>query len=250
PDRLFGVLGNECLKLALCPLMVQKGAASATEQRCKLRPGIRRTHVDDADRLGTRSWGLGIDEVGSFAGLDAAPELLLSRYQDAQVERVHRDRDLDPLAAAGDDGQHRRAEMSDPHIVLDLGHVLLGRGLLGERPGQHEFGLEYCSCILHNAIECGRHPGDGRMLVLRSYPRRLSSSVAAPSCTTRLPDRSSGSASPRFSCQSWIKAASSLPIIILASEPPMKVPRSEGVAVTTRIVPSDIGVPPIIHRSI
>jgi len=86
------------------------------------------------------------------------------------------------------------------------------------------------------------------MLVLRSYQRRLSSSVAAPSCTTRLPDRSSGSASPRFSCQSWIKAASSLPIIILASEPPMKVPRSEGV--TTRIVPSDIGVPPIIHRSI
>src|SRR6266404_2298055 len=35
--------------------------------------------------------------------------------------------------------------------------------------------------------------------VLRSYQERLSSSVAEPSCTRRLPDRSSGSASPRFS---------------------------------------------------
>jgi hypothetical protein len=65
-----------------------------------------------------------------------------------------------------------------------------------------------------------------RRLVLRSYQKRLSSSVAAPSCTTKLPDRSSGSTSPRFSRQSWIRAASSLPIMIRASEPPMKVRRS------------------------
>src|SRR5262249_45087457 len=34
--------------------------------------------------------------------------------------------------------------------------------------------------------------------VLRSYQRRLRSSVTFPSCTMRLPDRSSGPTSPRF----------------------------------------------------
>src|SRR5438093_7491811 len=58
--------------------------------------------------------------------------------------------------------------------------------------------------------------------VLRSYQERLSSSVALPSCTMRLPERSSGSASPRFSRQSRSKAASSSLMMIRASEPPMK----------------------------
>src|SRR6516225_3323827 len=59
--------------------------------------------------------------------------------------------------------------------------------------------------------------------VLRSYQARLSSSVAAPSCTMRLPDRSSGAASPRFSRQRRTSAASSEPMMIRASEPPMKL---------------------------
>src|SRR2546430_6380874 len=62
---------------------------------------------------------------------------------------------------------------------------------------------------------------------LRSYHERLSSSVALPSCTTRLPERSSGSASPRFSRHRRIRAASSLPMITRASEPPMKLRRSK-----------------------
>src|SRR5262245_13176932 len=49
------------------------------------------------------------------------------------------------------------------------------------------------------------------------------------SWTTRLPARSSGSASPRFSRHSWIKAASSLSMMIRASEPPMEERRSNGV---------------------
>src|SRR5262245_42708489 len=65
--------------------------------------------------------------------------------------------------------------------------------------------------------------------VLRSYQKRLSCSVAAPSWTTRLPDRSSCSASPRFSCQRRIRAASLLPMMILASDPPMNTRRSAGV---------------------
>src|SRR5215470_890083 len=70
-----------------------------------------------------------------------------------------------------------------------------------------------------------------RRLVLRSYQARLRDSVAAPSCTMRLPERSSGSASPRFSRQRRIKAASSLPIMIRASEPPTKYLRLEGSSV-------------------
>ena len=42
----------------------------------------------------------------------------------------------------------------------------------------------------------------------------------------RLADRSSGSISPRFSRQSRSRAASSSPMMIRASEPPMKLRRS------------------------
>src|SRR6516165_3010373 len=59
--------------------------------------------------------------------------------------------------------------------------------------------------------------------VLRSYQARLSSSVAAPSCTMRSPDSSSGAASSRFSRQRRTRAASSAPMMIRASEPPMKL---------------------------
>ena len=62
--------------------------------------------------------------------------------------------------------------------------------------------------------------------VLRSYQARLSASVATPSWTTRLSDRSSGSTSPRFSFHNRISAASSGLIMIRASEPPMKSRRS------------------------
>src|SRR5262245_27981770 len=63
--------------------------------------------------------------------------------------------------------------------------------------------------------------------VLRSYQERLTSSVARPNCTTRLPERFSGSASPRFSRQRRTRAASSVPMMMRASEPPMKLRRSK-----------------------
>src|SRR6266436_7071546 len=111
-DRLSGVLGNERLKLALGPLVLEKSAAGAAEQSGELGPGIRRTHVDDADRLDTRPRRLCINEVGSFAGLDAPPELLFCRHQNGQIERVRGDRDLHPFAAPSDDGQYRGPGMS------------------------------------------------------------------------------------------------------------------------------------------
>src|SRR5262249_28338238 len=76
---------------------------------------------------------------------------------------------------------------------------------------------------IHGMAECltWRWTSVPRRAVLRSYQERLSSSVAAPSCTIRFPDRSSGSVSPRFSRHRRNSAASSLPMMILASEPPM-----------------------------
>src|SRR6516164_4251891 len=78
--------------------------------------------------------------------------------------------------------------------------------------------------------------------VLRSYQERLNSSVALPSCTMRLPDRSSGSASPRFSRQSRTKAASSLPMMIRASEPPTKKRRRGPATFGNRTSLSDMSI--------
>ena len=58
--------------------------------------------------------------------------------------------------------------------------------------------------------------------VFLSYQVRFRLSVTLPSCTMRLPDRSGGLASPRFSRHRRTKAASSLPMMIRTSEPPTK----------------------------
>src|SRR5262249_34842654 len=79
--RPFFGFGHDRLKLAIWRLAVEKSTAGAAEQRGELRPGIRRTHIDDADRFDTRPRRLGINEVGRLAGLDAAPELLFGRHQ-------------------------------------------------------------------------------------------------------------------------------------------------------------------------
>src|SRR5262245_58359728 len=103
PDRLLDVLRHQGLELVFRPLMVEKGLAGVAEQGGELRPGIRLAHIDDADRIDARPRLLGIDEMRRFAGLDAAPELLLRRDQDAEVKWVHGNRDLDPLSTASDD---------------------------------------------------------------------------------------------------------------------------------------------------
>src|SRR4029077_18280852 len=61
PDRLLGVLGNEVLELVLCSLVIEEGGARIAKQRCKLRPGIGRAHVDNTDHLDARAWRLGIN---------------------------------------------------------------------------------------------------------------------------------------------------------------------------------------------
>ncbi len=48
--------------------------------------------------------------------------------------------------------------VGDPHIVLQLRHVLFGRGFFREGPGQHELGFEHRAGGLDEAIQRRRHP--------------------------------------------------------------------------------------------
>src|SRR6516162_4087175 len=76
PDGLPGILRHQGFELALGPFVVEKGTPGVAEERGKLRPGIRRAHIDDADGLDARPRRLGINEMGLLAGLHATPELL------------------------------------------------------------------------------------------------------------------------------------------------------------------------------
>src|SRR6516164_6239641 len=48
-DGLLGILRHQGFELAFGPFVVEKGTSGASEERGELRPGIRRTHIDDAD---------------------------------------------------------------------------------------------------------------------------------------------------------------------------------------------------------
>ena len=107
------------------------------------------------------------------------------------------------------------------------------RRRLSENDQQHEFGLENRLGRLDPAVECCRHPSDGGMpdlpLDVRDevtgiglVPAPVQSLGGQAELDERLPERSCGATSPRFSLHSRSRAASSLPIMIRASEPPMK----------------------------
>src|SRR5579863_6219727 len=80
------------------------------------------------------------------------------------VQRIGTNNDLDPFSAPGDDRQRGRPRVHDPHIVLELGHMLFGRRLLRERPGQHKLGLKYPSTWTNQAIKGGSHPTVDRVV--------------------------------------------------------------------------------------
>src|SRR5262249_16196898 len=149
--------------------------------------GIGRAHIDDADGFDARPQRLGIDEVGRFAGWHAAPELLFRRGQNAEVERVHGNCDGDRFAATGDDREDRGPQVGDPHVMLDLRHILFGSGLLEERQGNMNLASNMASVssttpssvvTIQEIAECLMRRWMSRMVrpVLRSYQVRLSSS--------------------------------------------------------------------------
>src|SRR5262249_49949365 len=142
-DRFLGVLGHMRLEFRLGILVLEVSFAGAPKHASELRPGIGGAHVDDPYRFDPRAGRLEAKQSRRLATLNAAPELFLGREQEMLVEGIGRDADLHPLAASGDNRKHRRLSVYDPHIVLELRHVLFGRDLLRKRPGQHEFGLEH-----------------------------------------------------------------------------------------------------------
>ena len=79
------------------------------------------------------------------------------------VERVGGEGDFHPFAATGDNRKHPCLGIGDPHVVLQLRHVLFGRALLGEAPGQHELGLKDGSRSFDPAVEGGRQIADQGM---------------------------------------------------------------------------------------
>src|SRR5262249_18648867 len=81
PDSLSGILGHQGFELAFGPFVVEKCAPGVAKERGKLRPGIRRTHIDDADGLDAWTRRLGQDHVGDFARLHTAPEFLFPPHQ-------------------------------------------------------------------------------------------------------------------------------------------------------------------------
>src|SRR6516164_3991806 len=83
PNGLSGIHRHQGFELAFGPFVVQKGTPGVAEEHGELSPGIRRAHIDDADGLDARPRRLGIDQMGRFAGLHAAPELLFCRHQNA-----------------------------------------------------------------------------------------------------------------------------------------------------------------------
>ena len=158
-DRLLGVLGHQALKLGLGLLMLEMGGAGAGKDAGKLRPGIGRAHIDDADGLDPRLGRLDPKQLRLLAVLDTAPELALGGDNEVLVERVGVGQDLYPFAAPGDHREHRGPGAATTHMLCcSCGHVLGQSPLLRERPRQHELGFEHRIAARHPAIQRGCHP--------------------------------------------------------------------------------------------
>src|SRR6266446_5434272 len=76
-DCLFGILGHEALQFDLGVLMLQKCGSGLAKDCGEFRPGIGRTHIDDANGLDAGSRRLGKEQSRGLAALEATPELLL-----------------------------------------------------------------------------------------------------------------------------------------------------------------------------
>jgi hypothetical protein len=109
PDRLLGILRHEPLQLGLGPLMLQIGQAGLREDAGQLGSGIRRAHVDNADRLDLGLGRIDPEELRHLAVFHTAPELSLRRDHQMLLERVRMRHDLDPLALQDLDSQRQAA---------------------------------------------------------------------------------------------------------------------------------------------
>ena len=140
------------------------GCSGSSERAGKIRPTVRRAHIDHPNRLKPRPGRLDTEQPGCLAVLNTAPEFLLCGDQEVLVERIGVNSELNPFSAPGNDGEDRRSRVGDPHVVLQLRHVFFSRRFLRERPGKHEFGFEYGPTGIDETVEGCRHPFDHRVL--------------------------------------------------------------------------------------
>ena len=156
--------GIRALSSAFARSWSRKAERVAQKRPANSAHALDSAHVDDPNRIDPRPRRLEAIGPRGLAGLNAAPEPALGGDQKVLVERVGGDGHLDPFAPAGDDRERRRSGVGHPHVVLQLGHVLLGRRFFGERPGQHELGLEHRVGVLDHAVEGCGHPAIDRVL--------------------------------------------------------------------------------------
>ena len=89
-------------------------------------------HVDNSDCFDPGLRWSDPEKARGLAARDAAPELAFGRDNEVLIERIGMGFDLDPFAAAGNHRKHGTLRRDNPHIVLQLRHVFLGRHLFRE----------------------------------------------------------------------------------------------------------------------
>ena len=107
--------------------MIQKRLPGAAEETGNFAPGIRSAHIHNPDRFDPRLWWFNTEDARGLAALNTAPELTLGRDNEVLVKRIGVGSDFDPFAPSGNDREDRSPGWNDPHIMLQLRHVFLGR---------------------------------------------------------------------------------------------------------------------------
>jgi hypothetical protein len=111
-DRLLGIFGHQTLQLRFGLFMFEVGPAANSAQALEALMSTMRI---------ASICGFGGSTPNSRGG---SP--LSTQRQNLRSEGVGKCCDLHPLAASGNDREHRRFGRHHPHIVPQLGHVLLG----------------------------------------------------------------------------------------------------------------------------
>src|SRR5690348_15665298 len=101
PNGLLRVLRHEAFQLCLGALVFKKCRVSSTKRASEFSPGVRRAHVDEANRFNARFGRLYAKRGRGLPALDTAPEFSLRGDNEVLVQRIRRDLDANPLPATG-----------------------------------------------------------------------------------------------------------------------------------------------------
>ena len=90
-DGFLGVFRHQTFEFGLGLLVLEMSGSGPGKDAGEFRPGIRRAHIDDADRLDARAGRLGPEQTRRLPVLDATPELPLGGDDEVLVERISAD---------------------------------------------------------------------------------------------------------------------------------------------------------------